>query len=143
MKLLPVLALVLCCALCAGCTAPAATAPAAAPVPDLTGNWTGSLQGYIEGTGYIAGNGTLVLQVTGQQGRVFNGTLSIVEANGSISTRRIAGAISRDGKGFTLVQSDTGYDLGTIVSDREIEFVYLSDEDPAKVVIDSFTKDAA
>lgn len=140
MKPLLVLALVLCSAICAGCTAPAATAPA---IPNLTGNWTGSPQGYIEGTGYIAGNGTLFLQVTGQQGRVFNGSLSIVEANGSILTRRIAGAISRDGKGFALVQSDTGYDLGTIVSDREIEFVYISDRDPAKVVIDSFAKDAA
>jgi len=40
------------------------------------------------------------------------------------------------------VQSDTGYDLGTVVSDDEIELVYVSDADPATVVIDSFTRSA-
>ena len=138
MKLLIVPLLILSLAVCAGCTAPG-TAPAAA-APDLTGNWTGSPQGYSEGTGYVGSNNTLALQVTGQEGRIFSGTLSIVEANGSISTRHIAGAISRDGKSFTLVQSDTGYDLGTVISENEIELMYVTDQDPATVAIDSFKR---
>jgi len=142
MKLLPVSLLIFGLALCAGCTAPGTSSTAAATIPDITGNWTGSPQGYIEGIGYIGSSGTISMQVTGQQGRIFNGTMSIVEANGSVSTRQIAGAIGRDGKSITLVQSDTGYDLGTIVSDSEIEIVYVSDEEPATVVIDSFVRSA-
>jgi hypothetical protein len=142
MKLLSVCLLVLSCALCAGCTAPGSAPPAAPAVPDLAGTWNGSLQGYIEGTGYIAANNTLTLNITGQQGRIFTGTISVVEANGSVSVRHIAGAISRDGKRLTIVQSDTGYDFGTIVSGNEIELMYVSDEDPAKVVIDSFVRNS-
>ena len=142
MKLLLVSLVVLVCVACAGCTAPETPASAPAAVPDLTGNWTGSPQGYIEGIGYIGSSGTIAMRITGQQGRIFNGTISIVEANGSISTRYIAGAIGRDNRSFTVVQSDTGYDIGTIVSDNEIELVYVSDKDPVKVVIDSFVRSA-
>ena len=140
MKLLPVTLLLILCIACAGCTAPETPSSAAAAVPDLTGNWTGSPHGYIDGIGYIGSSGTIAMQVTGQQGRIFNGTIAIVEADGSVSTRHIAGAIGRDGRSFTLVQSDTGYDFGTIVSGNEIEFVYVSDKEPAKVVIDSFVR---
>jgi len=142
MKLLLVSLVVLVCVACAGCTAPETPASAPVAVPDLTGNWTGSPQGYIEGIGYIGSSGTIAMRITGQQGRIFNGTISIVEANGSISTRYIAGAIGRDNRSFTVVQSDTGYDIGTIVSDNEIELVYVSDKDPVKVVIDSFVRSA-
>jgi len=142
MKLLPVFLLILLCAACSGCTA-AGTAPSVAQkIPVLAGTWNGSLQGYIEGTGYIAANNTLTLDITGQQGRLFNGTIAVTEGNGSVSVRHIAGAISPDGKSFTVVQSDTGYDFGTIVSDNEIELVYVSDKDPAKVVIDSFVRNS-
>lgn len=140
MKLLPVLLLILVSAACAGCTAPGTAPPAAPAVPNLTGTWNGSLEGYIEGTGYIAANNTLTLNITGQQDRIFKGTISVVETNGSVSVRHIAGALGRDGKRFTVVQSDAGYDFGTIVSGNEIELVYVSDEDPAKVVIDSFVR---
>jgi hypothetical protein len=142
MRLLLVPLLLFGLAACAGCTAPGTASPAAATIPDLTGNWTGSPQGYIEGIGYIGSSGTIGLQVTGQHGRIFTGNMSIVEANGSVTTREVAGAISRDGTSFTLVQSDTGYDLGTVVSDDEIELVYVSDADPATVVIDSFKRSA-
>jgi hypothetical protein len=142
MRLLLVPVLILLCAACAGCTAPVTAPPAAAAVPNLTGTWTGSLQGYIEGTGYIAANNTLTLNITTQQGRIFDGTISVVETNGSVSVRHIAGAIGRDGKHITVVQSDTGYDFGTIVSGNEIEFIYVSDEKPVKAVIDSFVRSA-
>ncbi|WP_292367719.1 hypothetical protein [Methanoregula sp. UBA64] len=142
MKLLPVFLLVLVSAACAGCTAPDTAPPAATAVPNLTGTWNGSLAGYIEGIGYIAANNTISLNITTQQGRIFDGAISVVETNGSVSVRHIAGVIGRDGKHVTVVQSDTGYDFGTIVSGNELEFVYVSDEKPAKVVIDSFVRSA-
>lgn len=141
MKLLFIPLLVVLCVVCAGCTASETSHPAAAEVStNLTGSWVGSLQGYSEGTGYYDSNNTLTLQVTGQQGRIFNGTMSIVEADGSTTTRSIAGVIGSDKKSFTVVQSDTGYDFGTIVSDNEIELVYVTDKEPATVVIDSFKR---
>ena len=133
--------LLLCIAACAGCTSPGTTTPAATTNPDLIGNWTGSLKGSVEGIGYIESpNGSLTLRITEQKNRIFFGQLSIAEANGSVSTRQLSGAISRNGKTFTLVQYDGGYDLGTVVSNDEIEFVYMNDKDPAAIVIDSFTR---
>jgi hypothetical protein len=128
-------------AACAGCTSPDTLPPAATTNPHLTGNWTGSLQGSVEGTGYIESPyGNLTLRITEQKDRIFFGQLSIAEANGSVSTRQLSGAISRDGKTFTIVQYDSGYDLGTVVSGDEIELVYMNDNHPAAIVIDSFRR---
>ncbi len=133
--------LLLCIAACTGCTSPGITTPAATTTPDLTGNWTGSLKGAVEGTGYIESpNGSLMLRITGQKDRIFFGQLSILEANGSVSTREFSGALSRDGKTFSIVQYDSGYDLGTVVSGDEIELVYMNDNHPAAIVIDSFRR---
>ena len=133
--------LLLCIAACAGCTSPGTISPAATATPDLTVNWTGSLKGSVEGIGYIESpNGGMTLHITEQKDRIFFGQLSITEANGSVSNRQLSGALSRDGKTFTIVQYDSGYDLGTVVSNNEIEFVYMNDNHPAAIVIDSFRR---
>ncbi|MFA6226332.1 MAG: hypothetical protein WC620_09225 [Methanoregula sp.] len=126
---------------CAGCTS-ATTAPLVTTgIPSLTGNWTGTVKGYGEGTGYFESNsGSLDLRITEQKDRLFSGQLFITESNGSVSTRQFAGALCHDGKSFTLVQFDSGYDLGTVLSDNEIEMVYMNDKKPAFLVIDSFTR---
>jgi hypothetical protein len=126
---------------CAGCTSAGTAPPVATGIPDLTGNWTGSVKGYGEGTGYFgSSSGSMNLRITEQKGRLFSGQLFINESNGSVSTRQFAGALSRDGRSFTVVQFDRGYDLGTVLSDNEIEMVYMNDNNPAFLVIDSFTK---
>lgn len=128
-------------AACAGCTSPGTASPAATTNPDLTGNWTGSLKGSVEGTGYIESpHGSLTLRITEQKDRIFFGQLSIKEANGSVSTRQLSGALSGDGKTFSIVQYDGGYDLGTVVSGDEIELAYMNDKHPAAIVIDSFKR---
>ena len=141
MKAILCIILLLGIAACAGCTSPGTVSPAVTAIPDLTGNWTGSLEGAVEGTGYIESQyGNLTLRITGQKDRIFFGQLSIREANGSVSTREFSGAISRDGKTFSIVQYDSGYDLGTVISGDEIELVYMNDNHPAAIVVDSFTR---
>jgi len=122
----------------AGCST---TATSETTVPDLTGTWTGSMTGYINGTGYVSfPNSTMTMVVENQTGRIFWGTMRFTEDNTPHAVR-FAGAISRDGKSFTLTNGDGGYDTDcTIVSQNEIELVYTTDTPPFIVTIDSLKR---
>ena len=47
-------------------------------------------------------------------------------------------AIGADNKTLYLVEFDSGYDLGTIISEDEIELVYLEDGERAQISLERF-----
>ena len=49
----------------------------------------------------------------------------------------LAGAISLDNKTFYVGESNEGYDIGTIISDDEIELIYLADGEYGRTVINT------
>jgi len=64
------------------------------------------MTGYINGTGYVSyPNSTMTMVVENQTGRIFWGTMRFTEDNTPHAVR-FAGAISRDGKSFTLTNGD-------------------------------------
>ena len=114
-----------------------ATGISAAKVPDLQGNWTGSWSGYNDGKGYsnVSENGSILFNFQEQKDRLFIGNLTIKLKNETFASG-FAGAIGLDNKTLYISQFDKGYSLGTIISNDEIELVYLSDGKGGWVAID-------
>jgi hypothetical protein len=100
----------------------------AAEVPTLVGNWTGSGTGYFaEDESYkLSENGSVGYNITEQKGRLFTGNITYV-LNGTKYVEGFAGAIGIDNKTLYLAEIGRGYDLGTIISDDEIELMYIED----------------
>jgi len=111
-------------------------------VPSLIGNWTGPARGYIKGIGYQdTGIGTMTMAITSQRDRVFTGSMLIPYRNGTVRAEGFAGVIAHDGETLRIVEFDTHeHDDGWILSENEIELVFLDDEDPQSVIIDSFRR---
>ncbi len=105
----------------------------AAQVPDLVGNWAGSGPGYHEGTGYVDDTDyvTLSLTIVEQNDRLFAGNMTY-QVNGTDVVESFFGVFATDNKSFHLVEFGSGIDLGTIISDDEIELIYIQDGDPAE-----------
>jgi len=132
--------------LAAGCTAPS---PGTVQVtmngtehlpPDLLGTWTGTMNGYDKGIGFNNHTGgVMVLTVTGQQGRVFAGNLTITEGDATPISESFAGTIGRDGRMIVIVE-EAGYCTGEIIGPDEIEVVYANDGDNYAVSIDSLRR---
>ena len=108
-----------------------ATGISAAKVPDLQGNWTGSWSGYDDGKGYsnVSENGSILFNFEAQKDRLFIGNLTIKLKNETFASG-FAGAIGLDNKTLYISQFDKGYSLGTIISNDEMELIYLSDGRP-------------
>ncbi len=100
-----------------------------AKVPDLLGNWTGleSWYGEVNGSVKLTENESLNVTVVEQKNRLFTGNLTYPSKNGTEIVEGFAGAIGLDNKTLYLSEFKEGYDLGTIVSDNEIELIYLQD----------------
>ena len=115
-----------------------ATGICAAEFPDLLGNWTGSWVGYDEVTGYSnsTDNGRINFAFTEQEGRVFSGNLTINLENETEIGNDFAGAIGLDNKTLYIAEFGKGYALGTIISNDEIELIYLEDGENTSVAID-------
>jgi hypothetical protein len=143
--------LVVAAVLASGCMAPAPAAPVTTSLPgtaavqaitDLTGNWTGPMKGYDERTGFTDyPNMTIRLTVTEQHDRLFSGYLVFNDTSGEESSTVVAGAISRDGRTLAIVEKDSGYSFGTIISDNEIEMTYMTDATPYSIAVDSFKRE--
>jgi hypothetical protein len=119
----------------AGCTTTATT------YPSLKGNWTGPMKGYIEGSGYKEyPAGLLTMVVTEQKDRFFSGILIEPVGNKTVDVEEFSGVIHLDKKTFTMVEYNGGYNYGTIVSNNEIELIYMNDKKPALLFIDSFQR---
>ena len=114
-----------------------ATGITAAKVPDLQGNWTGSWSGYDDGKGYsnVSENGSILFNFEEQKDRLFIGNLTIKLKNKTFASG-FAGAIGLDNKTLYISQFDTGYSLGSIISNDEMELIYLSDGKGGSVAID-------
>jgi hypothetical protein len=106
-----------------------ATVICAAEVPDLQGNWTGleSWYGAVNGSAKLTENESLNLTVVEQKGRLFAGNLNYRSANGTEIVEGFSGAIGQDNKTLYIAEFKEGYDLGTIISEDEIELIYLQD----------------
>lgn len=110
-----------------------------AEVPNLVGNWSGSGMGYYKGAIEKEENGSISLNITGQSGRIFmgNGTFFNQE-NGTYEVEGFAGAIGMDNKSLYVAEFDEGFDFGTIISDDEIELIYLQDGKSAEAFIETY-----
>ena len=115
-----------------------ATGISAAKVPDLQGNWTGSWSGYDDEMGYsnLSENGSILFNFEEQKDRLFVGNLTIKLKNETTASGGFAGAIGLDNKTLYITQFDTGYSLGSIISNDEMELIYLSDGKGGSVAID-------
>jgi hypothetical protein len=115
-----------------------ATGICAAKVPDLLGKWTGSWSGYDEGKGFSNWNasGTINFTFMEQTDRIFAGNLTINLKNKTAISEGFAGAIGLDNKTLYVTQFNKGYSLGTIISNDEMELIYLTDGKNASVAID-------
>lgn len=107
-----------------------------AQVPDLVGNWTGSQNAYIAENGVyrLSENESTSLAITEQKDRLFTGYVTY-PSNGKEVVENLAGAIGLDNKTFYIAELNEGYDFGTIISDDEIELIYLADGGQGRMVI--------
>lgn len=114
-----------------------ATGVSAAKVPDLIGKWTGLESWYSEvnGSAKLTENQSLNFTVVEQKDRLFTGNLTYKLENGTESVEGFAGAIGMDNKMLYLAEFNEGFDIGTIISNDEIELIYLQDGKMAQTTI--------
>jgi len=109
-----------------------------AEVPSLVGKWTGSWSGYDDGKGFTKSeNGSINLIFLAQEGRIFAGNLTVKLENETEIGQDFAGVIGLDNKTLYIAEFGKGYSLGTIVSDGEIELIYLADGKNGSAAIDN------
>lgn len=110
----------------------------AAEVPDLLGRWAGLGNGYVErdGSSKLMENGSINFAIVEQKGRLFTGNMTYALENGTEIVEGFAGAIGLDNRTLYVVEFNGGYDLGTIISDDEIELTYLDDGETAEMAIE-------
>jgi hypothetical protein len=114
-----------------------ATGTCGAKVPDLLGKWTGleSWFSEVNGSAKLTENESLNFTVVEQEDRLFTGNLTYKLENGTEIVEGFAGAIGLDNKTLYIAEFKEGYDLGTIISDDEIELIYLQDGKMAETTI--------
>ncbi len=119
-----------------------ATGICVAEVPNLKGNWTVLWGGYDAGVGYsnATQNEPFVAAITEQEGRVFSGNLIYKNENGNAASEGFAGAIGSDNKSLYIAEVNEGYSMGSIVSEDEIELIYLSSGKAMSVGVDKLSR---
>ena len=107
-----------------------------AEVPDLVGNWAGSQNTYVaeNGSYKLFENQSTSLVIAEQKDRLFTGYVTY-PSDGKEIVENLAGAIGSDNKTFYVSEMNEGYDFGTIISDDEIELIYLADGENGRTVI--------
>jgi hypothetical protein len=107
-----------------------------AQVPDLVGNWTGSQNAYIAENGAysLSENESTRMVITEQKDRLFTGYVTY-PSNGKEVAENFAGAIGLDNKTLQIAELFDGYDFGTIISEDEIEIIYIADGENGRTVI--------
>jgi hypothetical protein len=115
-----------------------ATEICAAKVPDLLGKWNGSWSAYDEGIGYsnLTENGSFFLTFAKQDDRIFAGNITFKPENKTEINEGFAGAIGLDNKTLYITDFNKGYFLGAIISNDEMELIYLADGKNASLGID-------
>ena len=109
-----------------------------AEVPDLVGNWAGSQNTYVaeNGSYKLLENENTSLVITEQKDRLFTGYVTY-PSDGKEIVESFAGVIGLDNKMFYIAELNEGYDFGTIISDDEIELMYLADGENGRTVINT------
>jgi hypothetical protein len=99
-----------------------------AQVPNLVGNWTGIENGYFaeNGSYKLFENTSINATISEQKDRLFKGNVSWTE-NGTEVVDSFAGVIGLDNKTLYSAEFTEGYCVATIVSDDEIDLIYLAD----------------
>jgi hypothetical protein len=113
------------------------TGISAAKVPDLLGKWTGleSWYGEVNGSAKLTENKSLNVTVVEQKNRLVTGNMTYKLENGTGIVEGFTGAIGLDNKTLYFAEVDGGYDLGTIISNDEMELIYLQDGKMAEATI--------
>jgi len=108
----------------------------AAQATDLVGNWTGSTTGYIgvDGAFNLVENESISLAIAEQTDRLFTGNITYLR-DGKEIVDGFAGSIGADNKTLYIAESK-GYGFGTIISDDEIELIYLENGETVVAAID-------
>jgi hypothetical protein len=116
----------------------AATGISAAEVPNLVGDWSGySRYAFQDQGSAIFWEGDINITISEQRDRLFTGNVTYSE-NGTVIVEGFVGVIGRDNETLYLAEFDTGYDIGTLVSDDEIVLVYIEDGQLAKACFDTY-----
>jgi hypothetical protein len=115
-----------------------ATGICAADVPNLLGKWSSSWNAYAEGKGYSNSTeiGLIKFTFSEQKERIFAGNLTTKLKNQTEITEGFTGAIGLDNKTLYFAEFNKGYSIGTIISNDEIELIYLEDGKNGSVAID-------
>ena len=110
----------------------------AAEIPNLVGNWTGTQNTYVaeDGSYKLLENESTSLAITEQKNRLFTGYVTY-PSDGKVIVEYLAGAIGLDSKTFYVSEMNEGYDFGTIISEDEIELIYLADGENGRTVINT------
>jgi hypothetical protein len=117
-----------------------ATGICAAEIPDLVGIWAGKGPGYNDGTGYVLDKDNIInFSIMEQNGRLFSGELTYY-FNGTEAVEGFAGTISPDNKTFYIAEFGSGYDVGTVISEDEIDLMYLLDGKAGAVFIETLRR---
>jgi hypothetical protein len=105
-----------------------ATGICAAEVPNLLGKWTGveSWYGKVNESTKLIEDKSLNLTVEEQKDSLFTGNMTYIENRTKI-VEGFSGAIGLDNKTLYIAEFKEGYDLGTIISNDDIELIYLED----------------
>ena len=100
----------------------------AAEVPNLLGKWAGveSWYGKVNESTKLIEDKSLNLTVEEQKDHLFTGNMTYIE-NGTKVVEGFSGAIGLDNKTLYIAEFKEGYDLGTIISNDDIELIYLED----------------
>jgi hypothetical protein len=108
----------------------------AAQATDLVGNWTGSTTGYVgaDGAYNLVENDSICFAISAQNDRLFTGNVTYAR-DGETIIESFAGAIGVDNKTLYIAESK-GYGFGTIISDDEIELIYLENGGTVLAAID-------
>jgi hypothetical protein len=119
----------------------AATGISAAEIPSLVGTWAGAGPGYNAAAGYVeeGAYGTLVFNITEQMGRLLNGEMTY-QVDGVDVVEGFAGAIAPDDTTFYVVEFISGFDVGTVVSEDEIELIYFQDGEAGEIFVQTLRR---
>jgi hypothetical protein len=105
-----------------------------AEIPNLVGNWTCSEEQNVFRHEFQEGM-ALNMSVVEQRGRLFTGNLTY-ELNGTETVEGFSGAIGLDNRSIYMAEFREGFDLGTVISEDEIELLYLQEGSRAQAEID-------
>ena len=118
-----------------------ATDNCAAEIPNLVGDWTGSGPGYNAEADYVdeGAYGLLAFSITEQNGRLFKGEMTY-QLSGADVVEGFAGAIGADNRTFYVAEFVSGYDVGTVISEDEIELIYLQDGEAGEIFVQTLRR---